>query len=156
MVSRSEREFHRRAGAECFNRAWDYLDRKNRSLEDDLQMLHLAHASRFHWGLVGTPRNLAVGEWQISRVYAALRQPQLALWFAKSCLATCKSNALEDLVHTADEAMARAYAVGEDRRKARVFLERARRQLAKLALEKRDRAVYLDQIRETEAMIRRR
>ena len=62
-ASREEREFHRRSGANCFNRAWDLLEKKDRSGEENLQMLHLAHASRYHWGLVGTPTNRAVGDW---------------------------------------------------------------------------------------------
>src|SRR6266581_7305438 len=49
-------------------------------------MLHLAHASRYHWSFVGTARNLAVGDWQISRVYAALNQSDLDLHFAKTSL----------------------------------------------------------------------
>lgn len=153
-ISRREREFHRKVGAGCFNRTRTYLEMKNRNLEDDQQMLHLAHASRYHWGLVGTPTNIAVGEWQVSRVYAALKQPQLALQFAESSLAMCKKNALDEFVHTAYEAIARAYAVGEDYRNAKIFLDKAHRQLDKLTTDRKGRAVYMNQIRETEALIR--
>jgi len=153
-LSVKEREFHRKIAADCFNRAWDLLDKKNRSEEDNLQMLHLSHASRYHWSLVGTPTNRAVGEWQLSRVYAELGQPQLALRFAKSCLATCKENGLSDIKHTANEAMARAYAVAKDYHKARKHLDKARRQLGRLALNREDKTAYLDQIKETQAMIK--
>lgn len=149
-----EREFHRKAAIECFNRAWDLLDEKGRTGEENLQMLHLAHASRYHWGLVGGPRNRAIGDWQLSRAYAELGQPQLALRFAESCLKTCRENGLSDILHTADEAMARAYAVAGRYRDARTHLDRARRLLDGLALAKGDRKVYLDQIAETEALTR--
>jgi tetratricopeptide (TPR) repeat protein len=126
---------------------------KKRSQEDDHQMLYLAHASRYHWGLIGTPRNRAVGEWQISRVYADLGQPKLALRFARASLATCKKNDIVDIVHTANEAVARAYAVAKNYDKAREYLDRACRQLQKLSLNREDRRIYSEQIQETERLI---
>lgn len=152
-MPQAEKEYHRRTAVSCFNRAWECLVMKNRTQEDDRQMLLLAHASRYHWGLVGTSRNRAVGEWQISRVYAALGQPQLALQFAKTSLATCKKDGLGEIIHTAYEAVARAYAVAKDYENARKYLERARRHLDSLALEKEDKRVFSDQICETEALI---
>ena len=149
----SERAFHRKVARDCFNLAWDLLDKKRRTAGEDLQMLNLAHTSRYHWGLVGTPKNRAVGEWQLSRIFAELGQPRIALRFAKLCLASCKENDLSDILHTADEAMARAYAVGGNYREARVYLERARTRLDSLTLDKGDRKVYLDQIAETETLV---
>jgi len=86
--SQTDKEFHRKVAAECFNRAWDYLEQKNRSLDDDQMMLNLAHASRYHWSLIGKPWNFTAGDWQISRVYAALNQSDLALGSAKKALET--------------------------------------------------------------------
>ncbi len=116
-------------------------------------MLHLAHASRFHWGLVGSPRNRAVGDWQISRIYAALNQPGLSLKFAKSSLEICQKNDLQEVLATAFEAIARAYAVARDYSSARSYIEKAREQLSKVSLEEEDRETYMGQIRETEALI---
>src|SRR5438132_12705190 len=89
-VYHTEQEFHRKVAAECFNRAWDYLEKRNRSLDDDQMMLNLAHASRYHWSLIGKPWNFTTGDWQISRVYAALNQSDLALGSAKKALETCQ------------------------------------------------------------------
>ncbi len=150
---KSGREFHRRTAAQCFNKAWDYLELKRRTPEADREMLHLAHASRYHWGVVGGPKNLAVGDWQLSRAYAELEQPQLALQFAKSSLEVCEKNGLSDIVHTANEAMARAYAVSGELSLARKHLARARRQLDLLKLEKEDRTIFTDQIEQTARMI---
>jgi hypothetical protein len=154
-MSKAEKEFHRKTAATCFNRTWDLLEMKNRSRDDDQEMLYLAHASRYHWGLVGAPRNLAVGEWQVSRVYADLWEPGLALRFAKASLATCRKNDIADVIHTANEAVARAYAVAKDYDKAREYLDRARQQLRKLKLDSEDRKIYSDQIRETERLIKK-
>jgi hypothetical protein len=155
-MPKEEREFHRKVAARSFNRTWDYLDMNKRTSEDDQEMLHLAHASRYHWGLVGTARNMAVGDWQLSRVYADLGQPQLALQFAESVLSACEGHRLTGIVHTANEAMARAYAVSEDYPKAKKYLARARRQLDRLELSDGDRRVYLAQIRQTERLIKDR
>jgi hypothetical protein len=153
-VSESELEFHRKTAKQCFNEAWDYLDTKSRDAQEERQMLHLAHASRFHWGLVGTPSNQAVGDWQISHVYAALDQPNLALRFAKSCLETCEKNGLSDTLHSAYEGMARAHAIAMDYKSAREYVAKAREQLARLTgLDEADRKIYSDQILETEKLI---
>jgi len=155
-ISRAERDFHRKTAAKCFNRAWDHLEMKARTREQSREMLHLAHASRYHWGLVGTPRNRAVGEWQLSRVYAELGEPRLALLFAKSCMQVCRSQHLTELLPTANEAVARAYAVAGDSKNARRYLAKARRQLDLLVLDKEERGIYSRQITETEALIQGR
>ena len=56
-----------------FNHTWTLLENPNRTPEQDDEMLHAAHASRYHWGEVGEPVNLARGEWQ---VLARLRRPR--------------------------------------------------------------------------------
>jgi hypothetical protein len=153
VLSKSEREFHRKTAVRCFNETWDYLDKKERTEQDAQKMLQLAHASRYHWGLVGTPRNKAVGDWQISRVYAALEQPRLSLIFAKSSLEICKKEKLSEVLATAYEAVARAYAVAEDYASARKYLKLARDKLNTLDLKAEDRKVYVGQFDETEGLI---
>lgn len=152
-VSEAEGEFHRKTARDCFNNAWDYLDKKERSPDEERKMLYLAHTSRFHWGLVGTPRNQAVGDWQISRIYAALNQPTLSLQFARSSLEICQKNDLQEVLATAFEAVARAYAVARDYPSAKSYIEKARDQLSKVSLDDEDKETYLGQIRETEALI---
>ena len=63
---------HRSLACSLFNHTWTLLDKKNRTPEDNIEMVHCAHASRYHWSIVGTPLNFARGEWQIARVYATL------------------------------------------------------------------------------------
>jgi hypothetical protein len=153
-LSRLEKEFHGKTAASCFNMAWDYLDAKKRNEEDDRTMLNLAHSSRFHWGLVGSPENQAVGDWQISRIYAALGQASLSLKFAKSSLETCKRDGLQGMLCTAYEAMARAYAVSGEPERARRHIVKAREALDASSKGREDRKIFLNQILETESMIR--
>jgi tetratricopeptide (TPR) repeat protein len=154
-VSKAERAFHRKTGARCFNEAWKYLEKAGRNASDNRRLLNLVHASRFHWGLVGTPRNQAVGDWQISRAYAALGRPELALQFARSSLELCRKNDLSDLEGTAYEAVARAYAVAKDPPTARKYLQKARERLEAFSVDAEDREIFLGQIRDTERLIER-
>lgn len=50
-------EWHKQQAVTNFNAAWDLIEKADRSWEDDLQMIHMAHASRYHWGEIGTPFN---------------------------------------------------------------------------------------------------
>lgn len=70
----SEKECHRKFAADCFNLVWTLMEKKDRTKEDDDKMTHAAHASRFHWGEIGTPVEIERGEWQISRMYTVLKR----------------------------------------------------------------------------------
>ena len=146
-------EFHRKTASKCFNEAWDYLEKKNRDAKDDQQMLHLAHTARYHRSFVGNVRNFAIGDWQISRVYAAIEEPRLAIRFAKSSLEKMEQNNLSDILCTGYEAMARAYAIAKDYESARDYVRKAHEHLARSTIDDEDRKIYSDQIRETEELI---
>jgi tetratricopeptide (TPR) repeat protein len=92
----TEAELHKKFAIDTFNETWNYMDKKDRTLDDDAEMLHLIHASRYHWGKVGTALEFARGDQMISRAYATLKQPALALQFAESCLALCQRNGIAD------------------------------------------------------------
>ena len=149
-----ENEFHTKVAKSCFNETWNFLDKKSRSKEEDIQMIMLSHASRYHWGKVGTPRNMAVADWQISRVYADLKQPDMALLFAKSSLEACEKNKLTDMLLSGYEGMARGYAVANQPQEAQRYLQNARKQL-ELVKDEEDRKIYAQQIEETEALLRK-
>ena len=155
-LTKAEVAFHQKTKADCFNEAWVYLEKTRRSARDDEQLLTLAHAARYHAGVVGTARNRAIGDWQISRAYAALGEPRLAQMFAESCRRLCQANDLKDLRCTASEALARAHAVGGDIQAAQHHIADARKCLDETPLDREDREIYLGQIRDTERLIRKR
>jgi hypothetical protein len=124
---RTEREWHRRQAASLFNQTWRYLEKKRRKRADDLAMIHAAHASRYHWSVVGKPVNQAIGEWQVSHVYAVLKRPEPSLYHARACLALCREHHLAGFpLAFAYEALARAAAVAGHARERDGFLRRAR------------------------------
>ena len=99
----------RKLAADLFNHTWTLLEKPDRTAAEDDEMIHSAHASRFHWGEVGEDVHLARGEWQCSRVYAVLGRAEPALWHARRCLAIDEASGVGDWdLASAYEAMARA------------------------------------------------
>src|SRR2546425_12635796 len=92
----AERKWHRKMAVGLFNEVWRLLE-KTRSPAEDERMIHAAHASRFHWGEVGTAGNRAIGDWPISHVYAILGRPEPATYHAVRSPATCKQNGVRAL-----------------------------------------------------------
>ena len=104
------KEFSLEYARKCFNECWNYIEKTDRTIEDDFQMIHLAHASRFHWSEVGGPTEAQAGEWQISKVYNILGHAESAMVHAKECLRICEENNIKDFnICFAHEAMANAY-----------------------------------------------
>ena len=72
---------HQSFSIECFNKTWEYIEKDcNRSTEENLEMLHTAIASLWHWSQRedATAKNLSIGYWQVSRVYCLIKQPNNA------------------------------------------------------------------------------
>lgn len=120
----SRQESHRQFAVDLFNLVWELMDQEVRTEDENIRMLHAAHASRFHWGEIGTPLELERGEWQVSRVYSILNHPQSAIYHAEICLEICKTNGIGDFdLAFAYEALSRAYAVAGDFKQSREYLE---------------------------------
>jgi DNA-binding transcriptional MerR regulator len=108
----------RQLGVDLFNSTWALIEKADRTAAETDEMIHRAHASRWHWARVGEPVNLARGEWLCSRVYATLRRGEPALWHARRCVEINEGLAADqrerwDLA-AAYEAMARAsFAAGD-------------------------------------------
>lgn len=106
---------HRQLAADLFNATWDLMDKSDRTTIEEEQMIHMAHASRHHWDLVGEPLHFARGEWQVSRAYALVKRHEPALHHAMSSLHWCLEHDLGSFdLGFAHEAMARAYALQEN------------------------------------------
>ena len=125
---------HRNVGVALFNYAWTLLDMESRTPEQDIELVHVTHASAYHWMQVGTAANRARSEWQCSRVYAVLGRAEPAIWHAGLCLAICEAEGIGDWdLGFAYEALARAHAVAGDKQESARWLQRAREQAADIA-----------------------
>ena len=129
---------------EAYNYTWEYMEQADhRSSEEDLSMLHSAIASLWHWSHRDDvkPANLAVGYWQVSRVFNLIQQPAnartyglLALEYAKELDPFFKCYAYETL--------ARAEMLEGNRTNMKNYLEKAHA-LAKLIKNKEDQHLLL-------------
>jgi DNA-binding transcriptional MerR regulator len=119
-----------------FNRTWELLETADRTPAQDEELVHCAHASRYHWGVVGGEREAAIGDWQVSRAYAVLGRGEPAVHHARRALAHAQavgdSAGDEWLLASAYEGLARAYAVAGDRAAAQEWKEKAVSRLAEV------------------------
>ncbi len=146
-LSAADRKTHRKFAVDCFNGTWSLLLKKRRTKADDLEMVHRAHASRYHWGVVGNAQTLAIGEWQVSHVYAVLRRAEPASYHARESLRICREHRIGGFpLAYAYEALARASAVGGKAKDTRRFLRLAL-QAGMRIREADDRKLFLDDVK---------
>ncbi|WP_195576227.1 hypothetical protein [Paenibacillus sp. 1001270B_150601_E10] len=93
-IKNIEESHHLSCAKQLFNRVWDLMLKENRTEAEVDEMIHAAHASRYHWGVVGTELNAARGDWQLSRAYAVIGNGESALYYAKRCFELCLTYAL--------------------------------------------------------------
>lgn len=123
----------RQLAVDLFTLVWTLLEQADRSVADDDRMVHAAHASRYHWGQVGGPEQVAIGEWQCARVYSTLGRAEPALHHARRCLEVATTAEVPRwLVASAHEGLARAHAVAGAPEKAREEIAAARAELAEV------------------------
>jgi len=126
-MTEEQKKVHHKLAVDCFNSTWDLIDKKDRTPDEDMKMIHTAHASRFHWGKIGTPLEFQRGEWQISRVYSILGLGESALHHAQHCYDICTEQEIGDFdMAFACEALARAHHVVENTGKRDIFIEMAK------------------------------
>lgn len=132
---------HKKIAMDCFNGTWDIIDLKERSEADVLKMIHMAHASRYHWGEIGTPLEWSRGEWQISRVYALAKMGESALYHGKHALKYCLDHEIGDFdLAFAYETIARAYGIIGDANQKEAYILMANE--ASLNIEKKEDLEY--------------
>jgi len=136
---------HREFAVSCFNQVWELLDKPLLSELEKDDMVHLCHASFWHWAQVPkhTETNLSIGYWQLARVYAVLEQGENALRYARKCMEVSLTPDIPPFYQAyAYEAEARAYAVSGLSEEAAAAMEQARL-LADLIEEAEDREALL-------------
>jgi len=141
------REWHKKSAINLFNLVWGLLDKEDRTADENDRMLHAAHASRFHWGEIGTSLEFERGEWQISRVYSVLNRSEAAIHHARRCYTICTESGIGDFdIAFAYEALARAYAVAGDSAKSSEYI-RLGEKAGELIEDKDNREYFISELR---------
>jgi hypothetical protein len=142
----TEEQFHKKMAVDLFNRTWDLLDKTERTPEENDELVHAGHASRYHWGKVGSPLNLARGEQQLSHIYAVLKRAEPAIYHGQRALDICQANGIADFdIAFAYEALARAHAVAGNQPERNRYVELGRAAAGGIAKEE-DRKYFLSQL----------
>ncbi len=138
---------HKYFSAECFNRAWDYIDKAVRTSEEDDRMLQLSLASLWHWTQREdcTPTNLSVGYWQVARVYALLQRADPSRHYGQLCLEAARGEGVLPFYRGyAYEALARAERVAGNVDEMEKFLVQAHQVAATLPDPEEKKALLKD------------
>ncbi len=141
-----EREAHQYFAIETFNGAWELIEKPDRSDDDNATMLERAFASRWHWGFVGGPEQLATGDWQIAHVASLLGYGWMAQFYARRAFDTCEREGWGDWQRASMlEGMARAAAAAGDTEQHAQYYALAAEAVAAIA-EDEERAVIASQL----------
>jgi len=105
----NERNAHNFFSAYCFNKAWEFMEKPDRTPEEDEEMVLLSHTSLWHWRQREDCQsaNLSVGYWQASRIHSILGQAEEAKRYGQLCLQHSQEET-PFLLAYAFEALARA------------------------------------------------
>ena len=118
---------HKYFSGHCFNAAWDFIEKKDRSADDDDRMIRLAQTSVWHWTQRQdcVDKNLSVGYWQLSRVYSLVGRADEARKYGQISL---KYGENEEPFYKAYayEALARAESIAGNKKKADEYISKAR------------------------------
>jgi hypothetical protein len=144
----TEVEAHRHFAKQCNLHVWALVAKRERTPDEDAEMLDAAHASLFHWRYAGTGVHQQRGEWLISHVHALLGLGDAALRHAERCLALTATHQseMEDFdVAYAYLGMARAHALlgnKGDAQKYRALAENAGKEIN----DEEDRIIFSDDL----------
>jgi len=124
---------HKYFSADCFNKAWDLIEKPNRTDEENEKMVLLNQASIFHWMQRDDCSNQqkSIGYWQASRIHSITKQPEAAKKYGELCLKY--SQGLEPFfLGYAYEALARAEQTAGNSNKMTEYLNLAKAEAEKV------------------------
>jgi tetratricopeptide (TPR) repeat protein len=139
---------HRYFSAQCFNQAWELIEKQGRTPEEDEAMIRLSQASHYHWTQREgySPTNNSIANWQLARVYAMLGRLDSARHYADLCLQASLEEGVEAVfVGFAYEALARVEKLAGDRERAQGYLAAALEQAEKTE-DDEERQMLLDDL----------
>lgn len=126
--------WHKALAPRAFNHTWTLLDEDELTSAQEEEMLASTFAQRYHWYVVGEPKNWAIADWQVSRVAAVIGYAELARRFGQRSLDLAEEYDLGPFVKGfAHEAIARAAADVDDIETFTEHLSAAKAELAAIS-----------------------
>ena len=143
-ASFDEQEAHAYFARALNGEVWQLLEKPDRTNDENVRMVHAAHASAYHWLFAGTVVHQQRAEWLLARVYTVLGEAEAALRHATRCQMLTEE--YPDVMADFDqaygfEAMARACALCQNLEDARWYYQLAR-QAGRLIKDAEDRKIF--------------
>jgi tetratricopeptide (TPR) repeat protein len=120
---------HKYFSTNCFNQAWDLIEKTDRTSAEDEDMIRLSLASHYHW----TQREdysdtgASIAYWQTSHIYAVLGQADNARRYGQLCLNISQAEEIPPFfLGYAYEALARAESTAGNRKQAQEYIDQAK------------------------------
>lgn len=142
------RAAHRYFAAQCFNQAWELIEKAERTPEEDETMIRLSQASHYHWTQREeySPTNRSIALWQLARIYTVLGRPDSARHYAELCLQASQEKGVDAVfMGYAYESLARVEKLAGDKQRAQGYVASALEQAEK-AEDEEDRQMLLDDL----------
>jgi hypothetical protein len=120
---------HKYFAANCFNQAWDLIDKSDRTPAEDEDMIRLSLASHYHWTQREDYDNTkaSIAHWQTSHIYALLGQADNAIRYGQLCLEVSQGEDMPPFfLGYAFEALARAESKAGNQVQAQVYIDKAK------------------------------
>jgi tetratricopeptide (TPR) repeat protein len=139
---------HRYFAVQCFNQAWELIEKTERTPKEDETMIRLSQASHYHWTQREeySPTNRSIALWQLARIYTVLGRLDQARHYANLCLQASQEKSVDAVfVGYAYEALARVEKLGGDKQQVQRYLSSALEQVEKTEDEE-DRQMLLDDL----------
>ncbi|KZK75458.1 hypothetical protein PsW64_05364 [Pseudovibrio sp. W64] len=139
---------HKFIAIELNQRAWALLENESRSPEENDEMLHVAHASLWHWLQAGTKVHHQRGLWLVGRIHVLLGNREAAMRYARQTmdLTEVHQEDMADFDHAyASELLARATLLAGEEGEASVLFERAAR-LGQLIHGEQNRKIFFSDL----------
>ncbi len=136
---------HKYFSTTCFNMSWDLIDKKDRTPEEDEEMIRVNQVSIWHWTQREdcTDKHLSIGFWQSARIYAIIGQAENSRRYGKMSLD--RSTSLPPFfVAYAYEALARAEMVAGSNDKMQEYLDKAKKLAADVSDEESRKMIMDD------------
>ncbi|HVQ17659.1 MAG TPA: hypothetical protein VMT27_01330 [Actinomycetes bacterium] len=139
-------EDQRTLAVRMFNATWDLIETRDRSAEQDRQMLLMACASRQLWDGIGGPMEKSTGDWQVGHVAALLGHASLSLDFANAAYEQAISGEVPAwMIASTSEGLARAHAAAGHALERDAWIQRTR-QLLQAVEDDEDRSLVETQL----------
>jgi hypothetical protein len=138
------KEAHKYFSAECFNRAMKLVEKEDRTLEENEEMIQLSLTSAWHWSQREdqSSTKISISLWQISRAYSILGETENARKYGQLCLNVSMRDEVRSFhLAYAYESLARAEGIAGNREKMLDYVRKSRETIERVVTDEEKKMI---------------